>query len=238
MFLASCTFFCNAWVRYAWHNRIDSLTPGCILLSGLNPNLLPTKECFCFLWGVQMITACGDVAALLSAWRGENAQILDKWVPMLHDELKRSAARIIEASKNHELQTSAVIRDAYSRMSNQPHLNLQLQGRGHFFAVASRVMRHILVNQAHNSSRASSEKPCRIALQDRDQAYDPQQLLVLNEALTRLAQRVPRQARMIELSYFGGLSKIEIAEAMALAESTVFTELRAARGWLHCDPRP
>ena len=173
-----------------------------------------------------MITACGDVTALLSAWRAEDSQKLDKWVPLLHDELKRAAADIIDGSREKKLQSSLVIRQAYARMATQPHLSLQ--GRGHFFSVASRVMRHILVHQIRNKRGG----PDRVCLENSGPGHDQQELLALNEALIQLAELVPRQARMVELSYFGGLNKGEIAEVMAISEAKVRNELRAARGWL------
>jgi RNA polymerase sigma factor (TIGR02999 family) len=131
---------------------------------------------------------------------------------------------------SHTLQATAVVHEAFLRLVEG---NVALQDRGHFFALASRLMRRVLVDHAKSRSRkkrnaAAGETP-DVSANSPAMDFD---VIALDDALERLAQLEPRLAQVIELNYFGGLTYSQIAEALGASAATVDRDLRLARAWL------
>jgi RNA polymerase sigma-70 factor (ECF subfamily) len=175
-----------------------------------------------------------DVTRLLKEWSGGDRAALDALIPLVHQELRRVAARHLRRERSdHTLQATALVNEAYMRLADQrtPHWQNRLQ----FYAVASRLMRRILIDHARRRQAARrGSAPQRIELEDVEAAgrgadFD---LLALDEALDALALQDERQARMVEMRYFGGLSVEETAEALQVSPSTVKSDWRLARAWL------
>lgn len=173
--------------------------------------------------------ATGEVTRLLQAWStGEPAARDRLWV-LIYEELRRLAHHQRRRESSPEaLGTTALVHEAYLRMvgAQTPMLN----GRAHFFGIAARVMRHILVDEARArraKKRSASEVPF-----EADGAYAGVDLIELDEALGELAKLDPRQATLVELRFFGGLTEQEAAEVLAISVPTVKRDWTMARAWL------
>jgi len=175
-----------------------------------------------------------EVTRLLVAWRDGQPGALDRLIPLVYDELRRQARRQLRRERvGHTLQPTALVHEAFLRLAGQSQA--QWQNRRQFFAVASRVMRRVLVDQAR--ARAASKRGdglTRVALDDAvaTGASPDVDVLALDQALDRLEQLDPRQARVVELRYFGGMSAAEAAEAVGLSLATVNRDWAMARAWL------
>ncbi len=158
---------------------------------------------------------------------------LDEFLPLVYDELKRIAAYKLAAERpNHTLQATALLHEAYIRLIDQH--SVDWQNRAHFFAIASEMMRRILVNYAegHNAKKRN-EGQTLISLNDIDVAAESEvDLIFLDNALRELAEFDPIQSRIVELKFFGGLTNEETAEVLGVSDSTVKREWRMARAWL------
>jgi RNA polymerase sigma factor (TIGR02999 family) len=181
----------------------------------------------------------GDVTALLRAWaRGERAA-LDELLPLVYGELRRQAARQLRAQpEGHTLQATALVHEAYLRLVDWDSAAADWHDRSHFFAVAARAMRSVLVDhaRARRAAKRGGGAPAltlgaaeSVADHSSDSGVDVE---ALDEALTRLAALDSRQARVVELRYFGGLSIEEAAEALGISHATVEREWKTARLWL------
>lgn len=174
----------------------------------------------------------GEVSRLLDAWRGGEDSALDRLMPLVYDELHALAHRQLRGERDgHTLQTTALLHEACLRLMGS---NVAWEGRVHFFAVAARAMRRVLVDHArglHREKRGGGATAITLDdnLASRARGSD---LLDLDEALERLAARDERKARVIELHYFGGLEYTEIGQALGISEATVNRDLRMARAWL------
>ena len=177
----------------------------------------------------------GEVTRLLRAWSDGDEDSRDRLMALLYDELRRLAGAYMRRHGNITLQATAVVNEAYVRLVD---LDIAWNGRPHFFAVASTLMRRILVDEARrrNAKKRGGEAE-RVGLDDAD--FDrltatPQdrQLIALDDALKALAETDPRKARAVELRFFGGLTLAETAEVMGIASATVERDLKAARAWL------
>ncbi len=153
----------------------------------------------------------------------------------MYDELRRLAARYMRRERpGHTLQTSALINEAYLRLVDAR--GVQWQNRAHFFGVSAQVMRHILVDFARarqNLKRGGGAQPVSL---DAVMVSVPERgtdLLALDEALERLAALSPRQSRVVELRYFGGLTEEEVAEVLSISPRTVRNDWGLARAWLY-----
>lgn len=173
---------------------------------------------------------------MLREWSGGKREALDELMPLVYDELRRQAARYLRRERrNHTLQTTALIHEAYLKLINQSEV--KWQNRAHFFAIAAQLMRRILVDYArtkHREKRGGSDEklPLEAAMTVavEEKSVD---LIALDEALTKLAEIDERQARVVELRYFGDLSLEETAEAMKFSRATAAREWNVARAWLH-----
>ena len=176
-----------------------------------------------------------EITQLLAEWSDGNQTALDKLYPLVYDELHRMARRYMKREqKGHTLQTTALINEAYVRLVDQKHVHWA--NRAHFFAISAQIMRRILIDHARRHAYAKrgggAEKISldETAIVAKERAPD---LLVLDEALNRLAEIDPRRGQVVELRYFGGLNNEEIAGVLKISENTVTRDWNMARAWLY-----
>jgi RNA polymerase sigma factor (TIGR02999 family) len=169
---------------------------------------------------------------LLTDWRSGQPQALDRLTPLVYDELRRLARGYMRGERgDHTLQATAVVHEAFLRLIQA---NVPLQDRTHFFSLASRLMRRVLVDHAKSKSRAKRNAGTRDlspALQDEAPEHEFD-VVALDDALESLAQLEPRLAQVIELYYFGGLTYDQLAAALGASTATVHRDIRLARAWL------
>jgi len=176
----------------------------------------------------------GEITQLLADWSEGDEAALKKLLPLVYDELHRLANAYMRRERHgHTLQTTALVHEAYLRLAGQQ--NVQWQTRAHFFAVAARVMRNILVDYARGSGRAKRggglpDLPLGdVAVMSEERADE---LVAVNTALDGLTAIDPRKGRVFELRYFGGMSIDEAAEALKVSPATVTRDWKMARAWL------
>ncbi len=177
------------------------------------------------------------ITQLLVAWSEGRRDALDRLVPLLYEDLRRLAAgHMRHESPGHSLQPTALVHEAYVRLIDQRQVHWR--NRAHFFGVAAGIMRRILVDHAR-SRRADKRGGAwdRVTLVEDQVAGGAQEidLLSLHESLERLAAFDPRQERIIELRYFGGLTIEEVAEVVGISEATVVRDWTIAKAWLRAD---
>jgi len=177
------------------------------------------------------------VTQLLEHWSHGDDAALAELTPLVYEELRRLAHRHMGGERpDHTLQTTALVNEAYLRLAGQT--NLRWQNRAHFFAVAARAMRQILVNYA-KSYRAQKRGGGAIKVELEEAAIvSPEQskaIVDLHEALERLGTLDSRKARVVELKYFGGLNHDEIAEVMKISTVTVRRDWVFAKAWLYTE---
>ena len=182
-----------------------------------------------------MTPATHEVTKLLKAWSDGDQSALDRLMPLVYDELHRLARRHMRREKpGHLLQTSALVNEAYLRLVDASQVHWQ--NRAHFFGIAARLMRRILVDDArrrHRDKRGGQmiQVPLDEALSaPQEQAAN---LVALDDALKTLAAIDPRQSEIVELRFFGGMSIEETAEVLKVSPTTVQREWRAAKAWLY-----
>jgi RNA polymerase sigma factor (TIGR02999 family) len=176
-----------------------------------------------------------DVTTLLRAWTAGQPGAADRLVPVIYQQLRRRAAAYLRAERrDHTLQPTALVHEAYLRLVDQQHV--VWQNRAQFFGMASQMMRRILVDHARRRKmHKRSGRWIQVSLDDcalPGPAADFD-VLALDELLVRLAAFDARKSRIVELRYFGGLSLEETACVLDIAPRTVEREWRAARAWLH-----
>ena len=176
-----------------------------------------------------------EVSQLLVDWRNGDSQALDRLMPLVYDELRRIASRYMKRERpEHTLQTSALVNEAYLRMIDQKHVDWQ--NRAHFFAVAASVMRHLLVDHARARGRVRrGADPQQVSLDEAALVSEQkgEELLALDEALTKLAAIDARKVKVVELRYFSGLSAEETAIVLGVSEITIKREWLKAKAWLY-----
>jgi RNA polymerase sigma factor (TIGR02999 family) len=170
---------------------------------------------------------------LLTEWRSGHPQALDRLTPLIYEELRRLARGYMRAERgSHTLQATAVVHEAFLRLIQA---NVNLQDRGHFFALASRLMRRVLVDHAKSRSRLKRNAGIR-ELSGEESGRAPAtievDMVALDDALESLLQLEPRLAQVIELHYFGGMTYDEIAAAVGSSAATVHRDIRLAKAWL------
>src|ERR1700735_2752281 len=170
---------------------------------------------------------------LLTDWRDGNPQALERLTPLVYDELRRLARNYMRAERgSHTLQATAVVHEAFMRLIQA---NVALQDRGHFFALASRLMRRVLVDHAKSRSRMKRNSGARDLLAEEPGEVLPPidfDIVALDDALEGLQKMEPRLAQVVELFYFGGLTYDQIASALGTSAATVHRDIRLARAWL------
>jgi RNA polymerase sigma factor (TIGR02999 family) len=175
-----------------------------------------------------------EVTELLQAWSQGDVAARDRLFPLVYEELRRRASdRLRRERPGHTLQATALVHEAYLRLLGQR--SPSWQNRNQFFAIASQMMRRILVDHAR-ARRASKRQGQRIRLELNEEVASagPREvdLIVLDQALNDLTALDPRQGRMVELRFFAGLSHEEVAAVLELSPATVKREWRVARAWL------
>jgi RNA polymerase sigma factor (TIGR02999 family) len=175
------------------------------------------------------------VTGLLRAWAQGDVRARDDLMPLVYRELRRRAAAYLRHERpDHTLQPTALVHEAFVRLVGQEHV--ACQSRAHFFGIAAQMMRRILVD--HARAHQAAKRPAaalRVAWDDRVAVTQPRdcELLLLDQALDELSIRDPRQGRIVELRYFGGLSEEEAAQVLAISRATVTREWRMAKAWLY-----
>lgn len=172
---------------------------------------------------------------LLKSAQAGNRKSLDDFLPLVYDELKKIAAyKLSLERKNHTLQATALVHEAYLRMIDQH--SVDWKNRSHFFALASEMMRRILVNYAEShKAKKRGDGQTMISLDDAENlaiAESEVDLIFLDNALNELAEFDETQAKIVEMKFFGGLTNEEVAEVLGVSDTTVKREWRMARAWL------
>ena len=174
-----------------------------------------------------------DITELLRAWTGGDKRSLDELTPLVYQHLHRMAEKLFRSERsNHTLQPTALVNEAFSQMI---HADVAWQDRSHFFALAARLMRRILVDHARSRSAGKrGGSAVHLSLEDLDlvAAEAGDDVLNLNEALDRLAEVDSRKSQILELHFFGGLTFEEMSEVLGVSVSTLTRELRFAKAWV------
>ena len=178
----------------------------------------------------------GEVTDLLIRFREGDRQAEAQLIPLVYDELRRLASRYLNRERgDHTLQPTALVHEAFLRMVNEDQP--PWQNRAHFFGVAARLMRQILVDHARRRQslkRGGSRE--RTDLDEEFTVYSPEklaELVALDEALDRLAHQDERQSRVVEMKYFVGLDIDDIAKVLDISPRTVKRDWTMAKAWLH-----
>lgn len=179
----------------------------------------------------------GEITRLLRAWHGGSGEARDELWPILYNELKKLASSVLRGrSRGTQGQASSLVHKAYLRLLGS---DVEWNDRRHFFAVAARAMRFVLADEARRQLAGKRGEGATSPLGDASPkvadplARRPEEVLAVHEALTKLTDVRPRQARLVELRYFAGLSVEETAEILEVTTRTVVRDWRAARVWLH-----
>ncbi len=175
------------------------------------------------------------ITTLLHEWQGGNQEALDELLPYVYNDLRRRASAYLKRERRgHTLQTTALVNEAYIRLVDKGEI--EWADRNHFFAIASQAMRRILVDYARQRKRkkrggSKADLPLDEAryLSSKDPEVD---LEDLDRALTRLSEFDERQAKIVELKYFGGMTLDETAEVLGISNATVKRDWNIARAWL------
>ena len=174
------------------------------------------------------------VTGLLLQWRSGDAQALNKLMPLVYDELRRLARHKMQNQpEGHTLQHTALVHEAYLKLV---HMDVAWNDRVHFFAIAARAMRNILVDHARAKNRDKRGGEFQKVSLDQAEAASSQSavdILDLDRALQRLAEIDSRQSEIIELYYIGGMTHEEVAAATGVSATTVDRELRLAKAWIN-----
>jgi RNA polymerase sigma factor (TIGR02999 family) len=181
------------------------------------------------------MAASRNITELLVAWSEGDRAALDELMPLVYDELRGLAsAYLARERQGHTLQTTALVHEAYVKLVDQRRV--EWQNRAHFFGVAAQMMRRILVShaRAHRAKkRGHGALPLSLDEAPEVRAKPKVDLVALDEALDRLTEIDPRQGRVVELRFFGGLSIEEAGEVLSLSPATVGREWRMAKAWLY-----
>jgi len=177
--------------------------------------------------------SAGNVTELLVGWNRGDEDALRTLLPLVYGELRRLATRYLRHERpDHVLQTTALVHEAYLRLTDKK--GVPWRNRTHFYAIAARMMRQVLVDSARRRD-AAKRRGMKISLKETlpAEASDLVDLISLNDALTALAALNARQARVVELRYFGGLTFEEVAEVLGVAIPTVKLDWSLAKAWLY-----
>jgi RNA polymerase sigma-70 factor, ECF subfamily len=178
-----------------------------------------------------------EVTLLLSALTRGDDGASSKLIPVVYDELRRLAGSYMRRERvDHTLQATALVHEAYLKLIEQRSVNWQ--SRAHFFGVAAQLMRRILIDHARGHSRQKRGGEQKKVSLDEALIFSEQQadeLLAVDDSLNLLAKIDPRQAKIVELRFFGGLSVEETAEVLGVSPKTVKRDWSVAKAWLYAD---
>jgi RNA polymerase sigma factor (TIGR02999 family) len=182
-----------------------------------------------------MSTSPDDVTELLNEWAKGDRGALERLMPLVYAELHRMAEQHMRRqSPEHTLQTTGLIHEAYLRMAGESAR--QWKSRSHFYGVAAKAMRHVLVDHARKKHSAKRGGGWRAVTLDEGIGTSDErlaELIAIDEALANLARLHQRQSEVVELRFFGGLGVEETAEVLKVSPETVALDWRAAKAWLH-----
>ena len=176
----------------------------------------------------------GSVTALLRAWSEGDEKALERLMPLVYKELRRVASSYLSQERaGHTLQTTALINEAFVRLTKQ---KVEWKNRAHFFGVAAQMMRRVLVDYGRGQKavkRGGAE--WKIGVEETEAVQQPRdaEIIALDRALDRLTALDPRQARIVELRYFGGLTIQETAQVLGVSTATVKDDWSLAKAWLY-----
>jgi RNA polymerase sigma factor (TIGR02999 family) len=187
-----------------------------------------------FCWGSMALAASSEVTGLLKAWSGGDQAALDRLAAKVYQELHRIAGRYMRNERAcNTLQTTALVNEVYVRLVDVK--NVDWQHRAQFFAISAQMMRRILVDAARaRGSHKRGGGAVRVNV-DEVSVLSPEpnaSLVALDDALEALSKIAPRQAKIVELRYFGGLSEEETAEVLKISPRSVRRDWQFARAWL------
>jgi RNA polymerase sigma factor (TIGR02999 family) len=174
------------------------------------------------------------VTQLLVRWKKGDDSALESLLPLVYDELRKLARHYLAAERpGHTLQSTALVHEAYLRMVDQSPV--AIENRAHFFGIAARLMRQILVDHARARLASKRDAGCLVTLDESANIVknQPLDIVALDDALTELARLDERQTRIVELRFFAGLSVEDTAQALAISPATVKRSWTAARLWLY-----
>jgi RNA polymerase sigma factor (TIGR02999 family) len=175
-----------------------------------------------------------QITELLVEWNSGSADALEKLLPLVERELRRIAANHMRhENPGHTLQTTALVNEAYLKLVDQR--DVRWQNRAHFFALASHLMRRILLDHARAQKRAKRGGDAVHVDLDEVAVITPEksdELIALDDALERLAEFDPQKSKIVEMRFFGGLTIDEVAEVLGIASVTVMLHWRLAKAWL------
>jgi RNA polymerase sigma factor (TIGR02999 family) len=175
-----------------------------------------------------------DLTALLIAWRGGDQSALDRLTPLVYEDLRRLARRHLRRERTgHTIQPTTLVHEAFLRLKDIRRVDWK--DRAHFFAMAARVMRRVLVDQARaRQARKRAGGAIRVTFDDNQLIAGDvdERLIALNDALHALADKDPRLSQVVELRYFGGLTVEETAAVLDVSADTVSRDWSVARRWL------
>ncbi len=175
-----------------------------------------------------------EITQILQDWNDGDEGAKERLMPIVYDELKRQARILMSRERfNHTLQPTALIHEAFLKLSQQS--GIKWKNRSHFYGIASRLMRQILVQYARlHAAKKRGSNPIKFSLDDVQVSAEERasSILALDEALERLAEVNEQQVKIVEMRFFGGLKGEEIAKALDISERTVGRKWKAARLWL------
>lgn len=175
-----------------------------------------------------------EITELLVAWSGGDKKALDELMQIVYEELRRLAHRqLAKERQDHTLQTTALVNEAYLKLVDQKRV--KWQGRSHFFALSSQLMRRILVDYARSRQYAKRGGGKSALPLDEALIVAPErasEMIALDEALTELAKHDERKARIVELRFFSGMSIDETSELLGVSPGTVMKDWTLAKAWL------
>lgn len=173
------------------------------------------------------------VTQLLRAWREGDERALEQLTPIVYQELHRLARGVFRGERSgHTLQPTALVHEAFLRLVDS---DVDWQNRAHFYAIAARQIRRVLVNHAvakRRAKRGGASEPLPLDAAEDVPGGPGAEVTDIDDALNRLAQFDARKCQILELHYFGGLTYEEMAEALELSTTTLHSELRLAKAWL------
>ena len=179
----------------------------------------------------------GEITRLLAGWQEGDPATMDRVLPLIRTELHRLARRhLAHERRNHTMQPSSLVQEAFLRLL--PGVDAGWRDRTHFFAVASQVMRHVLVDYAREKHRSKRGGGAVHIPVDAAVVLSPDQveeIVAVDLALQRLAKSNERKSRVFEMRFFGGLSVEETAEALGVSPNTVIRDWNFARAWLRLE---
>lgn len=176
-----------------------------------------------------------EITQMLHKWSDGNREGLEELMPLVYAELHKQAARFLRRERqNHTLQTTALIHETYIKLVDQREVNWK--NRAHFFGIAANLMRRILVDHARSKHREKrGGDALTLPLEEAALVFSNEKnidLIALDEALNRLEKNDARQARVVELRYFSGLTLEETAEALDISRATIAEDWAMAKAWL------